>query len=166
MNGFTERKTSGTERPGLNDRVLTWEASHAMLPLVGRIAVDVVRHQERLTRMQPEMARLDRQRHALDWPGRSRRYQLQEEIGTVETDLRQAQTELEVLGVALLHAATGLVGFPTMVNNCRAFFTWQPGEDNLSFWNYAGNSIRRPVPESWTKTPKTRSRRGKSKPKQ
>jgi hypothetical protein len=135
-----------------------------MLPLAGRIAGDIVRHQEHLARLQPEMARLDRQRSTLAWPERARRYQLQEEIAAVEAELRQARAELEGLGLALLHAPTGLLGFPTVVNNRRAFFSWQPGEPALAFWNYAGDSVRRPVPESWTKPPKPRSRRGKSKP--
>jgi hypothetical protein len=164
MNGFTERRASGTERPGSNDRVLTWGASQAMLPLATRIAVDIVQYQEHLARLQPEMAQLDCQRQTLDWPGRSRRYQLQEEIATVEAHLRQAQVELEGLGLTLLHAATGLLGFPTVVNNRRAFFSWQPGEESLSFWNYAGDTVRRPVPKAWTKPPKPRNRRGKSRP--
>jgi hypothetical protein len=166
MNGFTERRAPGTERPGQNDRVLTWGASHAMLPLVGRIAADVVRHQQRLARLQPERARLDRQRQTLDWPGRARRYQLQEEIAAAEADLRQTQAELEGLGVALLHAPSGLVGFPTVVNDRRAYFSWKPGEEVLAFWNYAGDTVRNPVPEAWTKPPKARSRRGRSKPKE
>ncbi|HZU34757.1 MAG TPA: DUF2203 family protein [Gemmataceae bacterium] len=166
MNGFTERRASGAERSGSSDRVLTWGASHAMLPLAGRIAADIVRYEEQRARLQPEMARLDRLRHTLDWPRRSRRYQLQEEIAAVEANLRQAQAELEGLGLTLLHLPSGLIGFPTLVNNRRAFFSWQPGEESLAFWNYAGDDVRRPVPAAWTKPPKARARRGKSKPKE
>jgi hypothetical protein len=137
-----------------------------MLPLAGRIAADIVRYEEHRARLQPEVTRLDRQRSTLDWPGRSRRYQLQEELAAVEANLRQAQAELEGLGVALLHPWTGLIGFPTVVNNRRAYFSWQPGEETLAFWNYAGDMVRRPVPEAWTKPPKPRSRKGKSKPKE
>jgi hypothetical protein len=166
MNGFTERRASGTEKPGRNDLVLTWGASHAMLPLVERIAVDVVGHQECLARLQSEMAQLDRRRHMLAWPERARRYQLQEEIAVVEADLRQARAELESLGLTLLHGPTGLIGFPTVVNNRRAFFSWQPGEEGLAFWNYAGEGVRHPVPEAWTKPPKPRARKDKGKPKE
>src|SRR5438552_112425 len=102
MNGFTERRASGAERPGSSDRVLTWGASHAMLPLAGRIAADIVRYEEHRVRLQPEIARLDRLRYTLDWPGRSRRYQLQEELAAVEASLRQAQAELEGLGLSVL----------------------------------------------------------------
>src|SRR5207249_1250111 len=103
MNGFTENRAPGSsERPGPNDLVLSWGASVAMLPLVGRVAVDIVRYHDQLTRLQPERARLERARRMLAWPERSRRYQLQEEMTAVENDLRDALAELEVLGVVLL----------------------------------------------------------------
>ena len=152
MNGFTENRASGaSEPPGDSDRVMTWDAGVAMLPLVGRIAADVVQHRRQLAALRPELARLNRQRRSLDWPQRARRYELIELTAVAEGELQSALAELEVLGVALLDAASGLVGFPTLVNNRRAFFSWKPGEDGLKFWNYAGDSVRRPVPEAWTK---------------
>src|SRR4051794_37511479 len=155
MNGSTENRAPGApERPGPNDLILTWGASQAMLPLVGRIAADIAGHHARLARLQPEQARLDRRRHTLAWPERSRRYQVQEEIATLEGELAAAVAELEGLGVVLLHGPSGLVGFPTLVNDRRAFFSWQPGEEGLHFWNFAGDSIRRPVPANWTKAPR------------
>jgi hypothetical protein len=165
MNGFTENRAPGAyERPGPNDLVLTWGASHAMLPLVGRIVTDIMHGHARLALLRPEQKRLDSQRHTLSWPERSRRYQVQEELAAVEKDLRQAYTELEGLGVAVLHGASGLVGFPTIVNDRRAFFSWRPGEEDVVFWNFAGDPVRHAVPESWTKTPPTaKSRRSKSR---
>ena len=91
-----------------------------MLPLVGRIAKDIVQHHERLARMTPEYARLERNRRSLNWPQRSRRYQLEEEIAAAQGELRTVQAELEALGVVLLEPAVGLVGFPTMVNERAA----------------------------------------------
>src|SRR5262245_60162820 len=165
MNGFTENRASGaSERPGPNDRVLTWEASRAMLPLVSRIAQDVAGHHLRLARLQPERVRLERARRTLDWPGRRRRYQLQEESAAAEADLRHARAELEALGLTLLGPATGLVGFPTLGNDRRAFFNWKPGEDGPLFWSYAGESARRPVPASWTKAPRPRAPRSRNRP--
>jgi hypothetical protein len=165
MNGFTENRASGAyERPGLHDLVLTWGASHAMLPLVGRIVADVMAGHERLAQLQPERERLDSQRHTLSWPERSRRYQIQEELAAVEKELRQAYGELEALGVSVLHGSSGLVGFPTIVNDRRAFFSWRPGEDDVVFWNFVGDPVRHAVPETWTKSPPApRSRRGKSR---
>jgi hypothetical protein len=166
MNGYTENRAPGaSERPGLHDLVLTWGTSHAMLPLVGRIVADIVKCHDRLEHLLPERARLDRQRATLAWPDRSRRYQLQEEITLAEAELRQARGELDGLGVALLHGPSGLVGFPTIVNERRAFFSWRPGEEDVVFWNFAGDPVRHAVPESWTKAPPTggRPRKGKSR---
>jgi hypothetical protein len=157
MNGSTENRASGaSEKPGRNDNVLTLGAAAAMLPLVGRIAADVVRHRQCLDRLRPEMDCLDRERRTLDWPQRQRRYQLQEELAVVEAELRRAVAELEGLGVALLHPASGLVGFPTVVNNRRAYFSWQPGEEGLTFWQFAGDPVRRAVPAAWAKPPVSR----------
>ena len=44
MSGFTEKRASdASEQPGGEPVVLTWGAAGAMLPLVERIAADVVR---------------------------------------------------------------------------------------------------------------------------
>jgi hypothetical protein len=162
MNGFTENRASGaSERPDESDRVLTWDAGVAMLPLVGRIAADVVQYRRQLAALRPELARLDRQRRSLDWPQRARRYELTELTALAESEYQSTLAELEVLGVVLLDAATGLVGFPTLVNNRRAFFSWKPGEEGLKFWNYAGDQVRRPVPEAWTRSTREEPGRGR-----
>jgi hypothetical protein len=143
---------------------MTWHASRAMLPLVARIAQDIAHHHQRLVRMQPELGQLERNRLHLDWAGRSRRYQLEEEVTADRTALRSLQAELEVLGVTVIEPALGLVGFPTLVNERKAFFSWRPGEDNLLFWNYADDSARSPVPEEWTEVPHERPSRSRSRP--
>jgi hypothetical protein len=135
-----------------------------MLPLVGRIAADVVRQYDRLAHLRPERTLLECRRRSLHWPERSRRYELDEEIAAAERDLAQARAELEGLGLALLHGPSGLVGFPTIVNDRRAFFSWRPGEEGLGFWNFAGDSERHPVPDSWTKPAATeRPRRSRTR---
>jgi hypothetical protein len=130
-----------------------------MLPLVGRIAQDIISQHSQLARLRPEQARLERNRRTLDWPQRARRYQLQEDVAAAERELHDALAELEVLGLALLDPAAGLIGFPTVVNDRRAYFSWQPGEAELAFWNYAGDTLRRRVPEAWTAPPKERAPR-------
>src|SRR5262245_12664567 len=148
MNGFTGNRAQGSPgRPGSQERALTWHASAAMLPLVGRIAREAAQHQQQLVRLRPERDRLERDRQALDWPRRARRYELQEEMAHLEEEMAQVEAELEVLGLVLLEPSCGLVGFPTIVNDRRAFFSWQPGEEKLAFWNYDRDRVRRPVPE-------------------
>jgi hypothetical protein len=150
MNGSTENQTSGAfEQDGDRDIVLTWTTSHRMLPLVQRIVVDIVNHRHALAKLAPEKVRLDRERRQLAWPERARRYRLQEEISLLEHELDEECTELDALGVALFDADRGYIGFPTLVNNRRAFFSWRAGEDDLRSWHFAGESLRRPVPVSW-----------------
>src|SRR5438105_3792542 len=93
------RAPGASERSGPSERVLTWQASRAMLPLVGRIARDVVTHHEQLAHLRPERAHLERNRRTLDWPHRRRRYQLEEEIAALDAGLRGLVGELEALGV-------------------------------------------------------------------
>ena len=165
MNGFTEHLSGSSERRGAGDRLLTWGESHAMLPLAGRVVRDVIRHRKLLAELRPESDRLERGRHKLDWPQRQRRYQIQEEIAAVAKELAGAAAELDALGVVVLDPHVGLVGFPTMVNNRPAFFSWHPDEEALAWWNFADDTVRRPIPEEWTK-PRTEkasrpNRRGK-----
>ena len=54
--------------------------------------------------------------------------------------------------------------YPTLVHARRAYFSWQVGEESLEFWTYAGDTVRRPVPASWTKGPRERTRKGTSSP--
>ena len=166
MNGFTERRASGSgQRPGPNDLVLTWETSFAMLPLVRQIVADVLGHQERLMRVRPEHDRLERNRLNLAWAERARRYELEEEIKALGKELTASRGELEGLGVSLLVVRTGLVGFPTIVNNRKAFFSWKPGEEGLAFWNFADDLNRKAVPVSWTKAGKDKPVARRNKPK-
>lgn len=166
MNGFTEPRASGaSEQPGQGEQILTWGASQAMLPLVGRIVADIVAHHVRLMQLQPELQRLDQQRRILTWPQRSRRYAIQDELVSLDRALQENLAELTVLGVVLLDGSMGLIGFPTMVNDRKAFFSWKPGEASLDFWNFADEMVRHPVPESWTKPVRENGGRGKSRPK-
>src|SRR5262245_17144741 len=99
-----------------------------MLPLVRRIVTDILGWRQGLREIPVEKPRLDRPRHTLGWPDRRRRYHLTDEITRAETELQAARAELDALGLPLLDEADGLIGFPTMVNNQRAFFSWKPGE--------------------------------------
>jgi hypothetical protein len=152
MSGSNETRASEAfEKRGRHDHNLTWTAANRMLPLVRRVVADVIDCQQRLALMHPEKDRLDRHRHDLSWPERSRRYHLNEEIASGERTLRSAVAELDGLGLTLLDIGTGRVGFPTMVNKRPAYFSWLPGEEALSFWQYADDEERRPIPASWTK---------------
>jgi hypothetical protein len=150
MNGSTGNTASGAfEKPERREKVLSLSTSQRMLTLVRQIVTDIEVAGDRLTQLQPEQDRLDRQRRTLSWPERSRRYQVREEIAAAERQLQEARAELDNLGVVLVDPDTGWVGFPTMVNERRAFFCWKPGDDDLKYWHFAGEAVRRIIPSSW-----------------
>jgi hypothetical protein len=161
MSGFTGHRAPEAESPEPGGQVFTWGAARAMLPLVARVADDLVRLHAHLDAVRPELADLERSRRSLAWPGRRRRYVLLDEEEATARELRAVQAELAGLGVAVLHGPSGLVGFPTIVNEQAAYFSWRPGEDGLGFWNFAGDPARRPVPEGWTKPQEKRPGKGR-----
>jgi hypothetical protein len=150
MNGSTgNRAPEAFERPEQRGIVLSLTTVQKMLPLIRRIVDDILNCQKTLNNLHPEEVRLDRERRKLDWPGRQRRYRLKDEIAGVESSLQTAKEELQSLGQVLLDSTTGRVGFPTMVNNRPAYFSWQPGEESLHSWHFAEEDDCRPIPQAW-----------------
>jgi hypothetical protein len=150
MNGFAENtKSNASDKPGHKGAVLSLTTSCQMLPLVRGVVKDIVEAQERLSRMNPELHMLDEHRRSLPWPSRSRRYFLTEETALEQRRLQGALAELDSLGVAVLDALIGRVGFPTIVNRQAAYFTWQVGEEQLQHWQFANDSTLRRIPASW-----------------
>src|SRR5947209_18191785 len=165
MGGSTENRASGgfAEEQAYTG-AFTWNRAESMLPLVRQIVADVLGCEQRLGRMYVEKETLDRNRRSLAWAGRSRRYQLQEEVAAVEQELRGALTELEALGVVLIEAEFGQIGFPTLLHDQPAYFSWRPGDDGLLFWHYADSTTRQAVPAAWTKPPEPRRRGSRTGP--
>lgn len=141
--------SSAPERPNRRETVMTLTTARNMVPLVRHIVADVLQAKRTLAQMQPEQEALERRRHSLTWPERSRRYQLQDEISRQERSLQDALAEMDGLGVTLVDAHQGRVGFPTMVNGRRAFFSWRPTEESLRHWHYAGENALRIIPATW-----------------
>ena len=159
MSGFTEYQASGaSDLSGRPEAVFTWEQTEQMLPLVARIVTDIVNVVHRMEAIEPEKDRLDRHRNDLVWLERQRRYQLTEEMTRLVQDLQAARSELETLGIVLLDPESGLVGFPTLVNNQRAYFSWRSGEVGVEYWQFADGSRRRPVPEAWKEVQAVRAK--------
>ena len=66
-------------------------------------------------------------------------------------DVVEGKPVKTVRDYALLDEVTGRIGFPTMVNERRAYFSWQPGEETLRSWRFADEDADRPIPASWLK---------------
>jgi hypothetical protein len=146
---------NASEMPERRDTVLNLNTARRMLPLVQRVVGDILADRKILDRLQPEQDRLDRHKRDLVWQERQRRYQVHEEVAWVEQHMLTALDELTNLGVSLLEPSTGRVGFPTLVNDRRAFFSWQPGEETLTSWHFAEETTSRPIPPSWWKITET-----------
>src|SRR5262245_9724068 len=150
--GSTGNTASGAfEKPGRSSTVVNLETARRMLPLVRHIIGDIVQSRHTLERLQPEQERLDRHKCKLDWPQRQRRYQVREEMAATEQNVNQSLAELQGLSVILVDPELGQVGFPTIVNKRPAFFSWHPGEEELLFWHFADDPVRRPIPKMWLK---------------
>lgn len=153
MNGSTGNTAHGApEKAGTGERLINLGTAKRMVPLVRCILDDIWQAQQRLAGLRPEQYRLDRLRRELAWPERARRYQLREEIAALEQRQQDALAEMSGLGVALLDLEIGRVGFPTLVNNRHAYFSWQRGEEGVSHWHFDGETQRRPVPPAWLKS--------------
>ena len=136
-------------RPRSRTVSLTLSISRLMLPLVQRIVQDIVECTKKLTVLTPELSELDRNRRALGWTDRQRRYRIRESLEAEKDNLREARAELSTLGVGCVNEAAGLVIFPTEVDRRRAYFSWQLGEDNIRFWHFSGETARRRIPPHW-----------------
>jgi hypothetical protein len=141
--------SSASEKPERKDVVLTLSTARNMLGLMRLVVGDVLASQQGIDRLQPEHDRLFKNRFRLSWPERSRRYEVEEQLATHDKNLKSALAEMEDLGVALLDPDQGRVGFPTIVNGRRAYFSWRPSETGLRFWQYVGETALRPIPTSW-----------------
>lgn len=152
MSGFRNYPTSDApETPEPTEVILSLTTVFKMMPLVQQIAGDLVHSHKTRVKLQPEADRLDRTRRGLDWPERKRRYEIKEELAKAEKEGEVALNELRELGLIALNEVEGRIGFPTMVNNRRAYFSWHLGDTNLSHWHFADEDTERPIPASWLK---------------
>jgi hypothetical protein len=150
MSGPRENTAHGApEKPGGPESYFDLLTATRMLPLVGRVVKDVLQHNHEVNRLQPELESLHRSRRTLTWPQRCRLYQVRDELAESERNLQEVFAELEVLGLALIDTDEGQIGFPTIVNNRPAYFSWIPGDDVLRFWHFADEVARRPIPPAW-----------------
>jgi hypothetical protein len=162
MNGSTEHRASDADAQlDPQQTILNLTVARRMLPLLRRIVTDILTQRRILAELGLEQETLDRQRHTLAWPQRQRRYQVHEEVAAARRHLEEALAELEVLGVALVDPAHGQLGLPTVVNGRLAYFSWRPTETTIQFWQFPGESIRRPVPASWSESSPSEGRKSR-----
>jgi hypothetical protein len=125
-------------------KVFTVEQANRMLPLVRRIAQDIVdqygRWREMVTACELAAAAT---RTAL--PGEAER--LQREAQALASEIEEYIAELHELGVEAKGLDTGLVDFPGEIDGRRVYLCWRVGEPSVQYWHDvdAGFSGRRPL---------------------
>jgi len=153
MNGSTENRASDAGAPlDPQQAVFTLGVARRMLPLLRRIAADLMEQQRKLAQLGLEQETLDDQRQTLAWPQRQRRYQVHEEYAIARRHVEEALAELEVLGVTLVDGPQGQLGLPTVVNGKLAYFSWKPGEATIQYWHFPGEEQRRSIPANWSES--------------
>jgi hypothetical protein len=152
MKGHPKRASRPSRTQDRSGIVLDLPTVGKMLPLVRQIVSDMLDAEQQLGGLLWEQDGLDRNRRELTWPERKRRYFLLDEVSRLQQRRKDTVSELKDLGVQVLDATIGRLGFPTIVNTRPAFFSWQPDEAEVGFWHFAGSDDRRrPIPVSWTK---------------
>jgi hypothetical protein len=124
------------QKKALEKRYFTAAQANASLPLVRAIVRDIAElardlheRQERLTRVGPP------QRGSI-----SEAYQ--EELRLAEAEIERDQErllgyakELKELGVELKDYFTGLVDFPSLMDNREVYLCWRLGEPEVAYWH-------------------------------
>jgi hypothetical protein len=150
MSGYSKRASNSSKSSSRTEVVLDLPTVSKMLPLVQRIVDELMAIEQQHGHLLTEQESLDRNRRNLSWPERKRRYDIQDDINRAERGRRDLVSELETLGISVIDPTFGRIGFPTIVNTKPAYFSWQPGEEEVVFWHFAGDTNkRRPIPASW-----------------
>ena len=130
---------------GSGERLFTVAQANAMLPLVRRIAEDIVigyrRWQERVREFEVVAAN-----SRADEPD-ERAEQLQDEAQRLAAEIDGFVAELTALGVEFKGFDQGLVDFPAVLSGRPVYLCWRLGEPSVQFWHDrdAGFAGRRPL---------------------
>ncbi|MCP4250472.1 MAG: DUF2203 domain-containing protein [bacterium] len=143
MNGRSAAR-SGALTVGKKRTRFTVAEADRTLPLVGRIAADVVQQYDRLERVQAQRKALPRRGD----PAEASR--LEREATEVVDRLNGLLAELVDIGCQLKDLQAGLIDFPSRRNGNDILLCWKLGEPRLAYWHdpSAGFSGRRPIDEA------------------
>ena len=133
------------------EKVLNLRTVQKMLPYVQSIVSELTDRRRLLTELHPEQGRLERKKRHL--PGKNAKLATASRTKSPSriAASRTSSMSSASLGVVVLDVDEGRIGFPTMVNNRPAYFTWTPGEEGLHSWQFAEENVPRPIPFAWFK---------------
>lgn len=129
----------------MEDALFTVDQANRMLPLVRRIARDIVDGYARWQRVVGEFEVASARSTAGAPDGEAE--VLQREALHMAADIEGCQRELARLGVDFKGYELGLIDFPAERDGRPVFLCWRLGEDTVSHWHDrdAGYAGRRPL---------------------
>ena len=145
-----KRAAGASAKPREGTVSVSLELARKMIPLVAQIVGEIHDLYAQLTKLETEQLDLDRRRHGLAWPQRSRRYQVAEELRQVQHRLGDAVAELEQNNVLIVDPVVGEAAFPTTIHGRQAYYVWRTGSNDMT-WCYANEAERRSIPSSWNR---------------
>ncbi len=126
-------------------KLFTVDDANRMLPLVSRIAADIVnayaRWQDRMREY--ELLKITERIDAPDPHAAG----LEQEIHGIAREIDRFMAELQELGVECKGAEQGLVDFPSEFGGRRVYLCWRLGEPSVQHWHEvdAGFAGRQPL---------------------
>lgn len=127
--GVPEGRRSGDETA----RTFTVEQANSMLPLVRRIAEDIVQDYARWREQVDVLEVVAAGRRADSPPDEAER--VQADAQRLAADIERYVQELRELGVEFKGFDMGLVDFPAEIDGRIVYLCWQLGEDEVEHWH-------------------------------
>jgi hypothetical protein len=129
-------------------KLYTVEQANRTLPLVRRIADDIVRTYATWQNSVREFEILAANDRA-DQPS-PRGAELQREAQQLATDIASCVRELEQLGLEFKGYDLGLVDFPSLMGDRTVYLCWRLGEPDVRYWHeidagFAGRQLIEPL---------------------
>ena len=114
-------------------RLFTPEEATRTLPLVSRIATDIVKENDRLQALLPELrrARAPNNGTAADLE------RIREEVARSSARLEAYLDELLEIG-CILHEPTGVIDFRAMLDGRAVALCWKIGDERVAHWHQPG----------------------------
>jgi hypothetical protein len=124
------------KKPQQGKKYFTVTEANATLPLIRVILRDITelarslreRH-ERLSRVRPP------ERGILGEAYQEELQHVQEQLERDQERMQEYERELRQLGVELKDYDTGLIDFPSWMNNRAVYLCWRLGESEISYWH-------------------------------